>query len=111
MCTNELEGYDSFTSPPWILKLVEFTQKVLAQDRVRIIGVCFGHQIVARGLGVEVGRNADGWEAGVNDVQLTEKGKEIFGVEKLVSQPQARQKRHRTLTRAVPEPNAQGHCV
>lgn len=62
---------------------MEFTQKVLAQHRVRIIGVCFGHQIVARALGVEVGRNADGWEAAVNDVQLTEKGKEVFGVEKL----------------------------
>lgn len=80
-------GYDSFTSPPWIVKLVEFTQKVLAQDRVRIIGVCFGHQIVARAMGVEVGRNKDGWEATVSDVQLTEKGKHIFGVETLVSLP------------------------
>jgi GMP synthase-like glutamine amidotransferase len=80
-------GHDSFTNPPWILKLVEFTQKVLAQDRVRIIGVCFGHQIVGRAMGVEVGRNKDGWEAAVNDVELTEKGKEVFGVEVLVSSP------------------------
>ena len=78
-------GHDSFSQAPWINKLVEFTTKVLAQDRVRVIGVCFGHQIVGRALGVKVGRNDGGWEAAVNDVLLTEKGKEIFGKDKLVS--------------------------
>jgi GMP synthase-like glutamine amidotransferase len=46
--------------------------------------VCFGHQIVGRAMGVKVGRNDAGWETAVNDVQLTEKGKEVFGMEKLV---------------------------
>jgi GMP synthase-like glutamine amidotransferase len=80
------------------VKLVEFTQKALAQSRVRIIGVCFGHQIVARAMGVEVGRNADGWEAAVNDVQLTDKGKDVFGVEKL-----SLHQMHRDVVYAYPE--------
>jgi GMP synthase-like glutamine amidotransferase len=78
------QGYNSFDDSPWIKTLVEYTAKVLAQDRVRIIGVCFGHQIVGRAMGVKVGRNPDGWESAVHDVQLTAKGKEIFQKDSLV---------------------------
>lgn len=77
-------GHNSFDSTPWILKLVDFTADVLAQDRVRLIGVCFGHQIIGRAMGATVGRNDDGWETAVNDVQLTKKGKELFEKESLV---------------------------
>lgn len=79
-----LIGYNSFDDVPWINRLVEFTKKVLAQDRVRLLGVCFGHQIVGRVLGAKVGRNDKGWEISVCDVQLTEKGKELFERETLV---------------------------
>lgn len=75
--------HDSFADTPWINKLVEYTAHALESKRVRIIGVCFGHQIVARALGVKVGRNPDGWEAAVNDVQLTQKGKELFRLGRL----------------------------
>lgn len=57
---------------------------MVAQDRVRVIGVCFGHQILGRALGAKVGRSDVGWEAAVHPLTLTEKGKEVFGVEKLV---------------------------
>jgi len=77
---------------------VEFTKQVLAQSRVRIVGVCFGHQIVARALGVEVGRSTNDWEVAVHDVQLTAKGKEIFGVEKL-----RLHQMHRDVVYAYPE--------
>jgi GMP synthase-like glutamine amidotransferase len=76
--------YNSFDNTPWILKLVEFTQRVLAQNRVRVIGVCFGHQIVGRAMGVEVGRSPTGWEAAVTAVHLTQRGQEIFGKPALV---------------------------
>jgi GMP synthase-like glutamine amidotransferase len=65
--------------------LVEYTRNILTKTDVRVIGVCFGHQIVGRALKADVGRNPDGWEAAVNDVQLTEKGKEVFGTDKIVS--------------------------
>ena len=57
---------------------------MLAQDRVRLIGVCFGHQIIGRALGVKVGRSDKGWEVAVVNVELTTKGKEMFGLEELV---------------------------
>ncbi|KAL2862324.1 type 1 glutamine amidotransferase [Aspergillus lucknowensis] len=75
--------HNSFEDHPWILKLVEFTRKALEDSRVRLLGICFGHQIIGRALGVKVGRNNAGWEIAVCDVDLTEKGKEIFGVETL----------------------------
>jgi GMP synthase-like glutamine amidotransferase len=56
----------------------------LKQDRIRIIGVCFGHQILGRALGVKVGRSDDGWEISVLPVQLSAKGKEIFQQDTLV---------------------------
>lgn len=77
-------GHDSFADAPWILKLVEYTKRCVEEKRIRLIGVCFGHQIIARAMGVKVGRNPDGWEAAVNEVQLSEKGKELFGLDTLV---------------------------
>ncbi|KAK3115581.1 hypothetical protein LTR53_004941 [Teratosphaeriaceae sp. CCFEE 6253] len=75
--------HDSFADDPWILKLVEFTRKVLAQSRVRVIGVCFGHQIVGRAMDVKVDRSDRGWEVSVTPMQLTERGKALFGVPEL----------------------------
>lgn len=66
------------------MKLIEYCAEALQTNRVRIIGVCFGHQILARAIGVEVGRNPDGWEAAVHDVQLSPIGQELFRVKELV---------------------------
>jgi hypothetical protein len=77
--------YNSFDNDPWILKLVAFVEEVLKQRRVRIIGVCFGHQIVGRAMGVTVARSEKGWEVSVTTIDLTERGQEIFGKTALVS--------------------------
>lgn len=63
---------------------MDFVQKLLKQDRIRLIGVCFGHQIIGRATGVKVGRSDDGWEISVLPVQLTAKGKELFQQDTLV---------------------------
>ncbi|KAH9833616.1 Paeruginosa anthranilate synthase component II [Teratosphaeria destructans] len=75
--------YNSFDNDPWILKLVDFTRKILNQNRVRLIGVCFGHQIIGRALDVKVARSDRGWEISVTPVALTQKGKDLFGIEDL----------------------------
>lgn len=80
--------HDSFATTPWTTALVTLVQKVLAQDRVKLIGVCFGHQIIGRAMGAKVGRNVSkGWEVSVTDVDLTTEGKEFFkdGKDVLVS--------------------------
>lgn len=66
---------------------MEFTRKVLAQDRVRLIGVCFGHQIIGRAMDVKVDRSEQGWEVAVVPVTLTGKGKELFQLDEMVGFP------------------------
>jgi len=75
---------NAYDDTPWIVRLVEYTRMVLTeQKRVRMVGVCFGHQIFARALGVEVVRN-DAWEASVVPVPLNDDGKRLFeGIETL----------------------------
>jgi hypothetical protein len=75
---------NAFDDTVWIHKLVEFTREAL-KARKKVIGVCFGHQIVARALGGRVQRNNEGWEVAVTEVGLNEEGQKVFGVEKMVS--------------------------
>ncbi|TDZ54280.1 putative glutamine amidotransferase-like protein [Colletotrichum trifolii] len=89
--------HNAFDNDPWILKLVEFTKKCI-DGGVRVIGICFGHQITARALGVEVKRSELGWEVAVVDVNLTPKGKEIFKLEKMRIHQM-----HRDIVAANPE--------
>ena len=75
-----VKEYNSFDNDEWILRLVEFTRKALDHPRVKVIGVCYGHQIVGRALGSKVMKHEQGtWEVSVCEVQQTPKGKEIFG--------------------------------
>ncbi len=71
-------GFNAFDDDAWILRLVGFIREVLQQRRVKIVGVCFGHQIVGRALGAKVGRSKE-WEVSVCEVSQTERGKEVFG--------------------------------
>ena len=73
-------GYNAFDNDPWIIRVVDFVKAVLAQDRVKFIGVCWGHQILGRALGAKVAKSESGaWEVSVCQVINTEKGKELFG--------------------------------
>lgn len=75
--------HSAYENGEWIVRLVEFTQKAVASGRVKVVGVCFGHQIVGRALGVPVDRNDKGWEVSVTELKLSEEGKKLFGLEKL----------------------------
>lgn len=79
-------GFDSWTDDPWVLRLVNYTQRAIASNRVRVIGVCFGHQIVGRALGAKVARSEGGvWEVSVSECTQTSKGKELFGGKDVLS--------------------------
>ncbi|KAK4494133.1 hypothetical protein PRZ48_014431 [Zasmidium cellare] len=90
--------WNAYDDDPWIIKLVEFTKNVLEEGRVRVVGVCFGHQIVGRALGARVGRSEVGWEVSVVDVGLNPRGREVLGLEKL-----AIHQMHRDIVFNVPE--------
>ncbi|KAF7303763.1 Glutamine amidotransferase type-1 domain-containing protein [Mycena indigotica] len=71
----------------WINKLVEFVRRV-ATDKpsVKIVGICFGHQIIGRALGGRVVKNNGKWEVGPTPIELTTLGKEVFGSDSLYIQ-------------------------
>lgn len=77
--------HNSFESDEWILRLVQYTRRLLEGGRVRVVGVCFGHQILARAMGAQVGRSVRGWELSVVPMTLTEQGRKLFGRDNLVS--------------------------
>lgn len=73
-------GFDSWTDDPWVLRLVDYTRRAIDSNLVRVVGVCFGHQIVGRALGAKVARSEGGiWEVSVSPCTQTLKGKEFFG--------------------------------
>lgn len=67
----------------WILKLVKFVEEAFS-DNIPLVGICFGHQIIGRAVGATVGRNPEGWELSVDNVELSEVGIELFGKRALV---------------------------
>lgn len=68
----------------WINKLAEFIKRV-AQEKpqIKFIGLCFGHQIIARACGGQCVRNSKGWEIGPTPIELSPTGKELFGVQSM----------------------------
>ena len=76
--------YNAFEDEPWILKLLDFVKNILEQGLLPLLGVCFGHQIIARAQGAKVARSETGWEVSVTPVQLTERGQDIFRRKSLV---------------------------
>ncbi|EXJ94826.1 hypothetical protein A1O1_03224 [Capronia coronata CBS 617.96] len=70
--------HSAYLDVPWINKLVAYTQAAINTGRVKIIGICFGHQILGRAMGVEVGLNKAGWEAAVLPVKLSPAGQALF---------------------------------
>jgi GMP synthase-like glutamine amidotransferase len=62
---------DSFGTDGWILTLREYLLSRY-QNGDRLIGICFGHQLLALMLGGKTERATQGWGIGVNRYQLLE---------------------------------------
>ena len=58
--------YDDFD---WIAPLMEFLRSAHAADKP-LVGVCFGHQVIAHALGGRTEKWHDGWGLGIYDVTL-----------------------------------------
>lgn len=54
---------DSFSGEEWVVTLRGKVTQLL-RDRKKLIGVCFGHQLVALCMGAKVGRAPQGWGMG-----------------------------------------------
>ena len=54
---------------PWIAPLKAFLRDCVAA-RVPVVGICFGHQILAEALGGRAAKSDKGWGLGVQDYEL-----------------------------------------
>ncbi|CAL8990910.1 unnamed protein product [Prunus brigantina] len=76
---SELENYDGFVisgSPydaygndHWIIELCFLLQYLDAMEK-KVLGICFGHQVLCRALGGKVGKACTGWDIGLRKVKI-----------------------------------------
>ncbi|EEF33975.1 gamma-glutamyl peptidase 5 [Ricinus communis] len=76
---NELHNYDGFVvsgSPYdaygndcWIIRLCFLLQTLDSMEK-KVLGICFGHQVLCRALGGKVGKASTGWDIGLRKVRI-----------------------------------------
>lgn len=77
-------AFSAYLDLPWITQLVSFVQALPAlKPSLKLIGICFGHQIIARAFGPteskSVAKNPAGWEVGTRVLELSDVGRALFG--------------------------------
>lgn len=73
---SKFDAHDEETE--WILNLVSWLKQTWeTHSHLKMSGVCFGHQILARMLGGELEAGKD-WELSLTELELTEHGQQIF---------------------------------
>jgi len=72
-------GYSAYENKSWIHILTDYVKRIYEDfPSKKIIGICFGHQIVAQALGGKVELNHKGWELAVRRIIMSESAKGIF---------------------------------
>lgn len=64
--------YSVYDDLPWIPALADFVGQAMKAD-VRVVGICFGHQLLAHFFGGSTQPAGVGWCVGVHDTQVVEK--------------------------------------
>ena len=58
-----------YEDKPWIATLIEFVRE-LDRRRKKIVGICFGHQLVAQALGGRTEKSPKGWGVGLHSYRF-----------------------------------------
>ncbi|KAJ9174985.1 hypothetical protein P3X46_013574 [Hevea brasiliensis] len=77
---DEIKAFDGFVitgscndahgNDVWIRKLLNLLNKLDSMKK-KILGICFGHQILARSLGGKIGRAVAGWDIGITAIHFS----------------------------------------
>ena len=66
--------YSVYDNLAWIADLKKIVNKII-ESKIPILGICFGHQLLASCLGGKIEKNIHGWELGSYQISLTKDGK------------------------------------
>ncbi len=64
--------FGAYEDEPWIKQLISFVQEAYASKKTKLIGICFGHQLLAQALGGQVKKSEKGWGLGRRTFKLLE---------------------------------------
>ncbi len=67
--------YSATDNLPWVKELCALVTAIRGRGQA-LLGICFGHQVLAQALGGEVRPSPLGWDVGVRSVQLTLAGQQ-----------------------------------
>ena len=81
---NEYDGYvitgstcNAYDNDEWIVNLIDRI-RIINETNKKLLGICFGHQIISRALGGVVSRSEKGWGIGHRSIDLTKDGQEYL---------------------------------
>lgn len=76
--TDECDGWlitgsrhGAYEKLDWMLKLEDFIRE-LYRESIPLVGICFGHQIIAQALSGEVTKSDKGWGIGIHSYDIDE---------------------------------------
>jgi GMP synthase-like glutamine amidotransferase len=61
-----------YDSTPWMNQLRDFVRRTFA-SRTPMVGICFGHQVIADAMGGDVRKSEKGWGVGRHTYQILER--------------------------------------
>lgn len=61
--------HGAYEDHPWIPRLEDFIREAF-RESVPMVGICFGHQIIAQAMGGRVEKFAGGWSVGLTEYEI-----------------------------------------
>lgn len=69
-----------YENTPWMVRLKSLILEIYSTERP-MVGICFGHQIIAEAFGADVNKYPNGWGVGLHTYQLEKTVPELAGLQ------------------------------